>query len=260
MKAAIYIRKSREDKDKPSHRLTVQREQLPAYAESRGWQFEIYDDGHASASRGKVDELKERARMERDIRAGKVHIILCIELSRLSRDESMQDYTAWLALCSEFGVKLATPSRTLDPVQHSDWMLLLMEGGFSSVEMKVLQARMREGRLQAQREGKWLGGTPPSPYKYDRNQGGLIVDTLQLSQMKHIWELAETRSAKAIARELMMPEIAVRRAICDDRLMIFQSLRHDPETGVIIQCDWEPVMNAEQADRIRGSSQDTKKR
>ncbi len=39
---------------------------------------------------------------------------------RLSRDDSMHDYTAWLHLCSQKGVKLATMSRTLDPNQHSD--------------------------------------------------------------------------------------------------------------------------------------------
>jgi DNA invertase Pin-like site-specific DNA recombinase len=32
MTCAIYIRKSREEKDKPAHRLTVQRQQLPDYA------------------------------------------------------------------------------------------------------------------------------------------------------------------------------------------------------------------------------------
>src|SRR6185369_4013272 len=98
---AIYIRKSREEKDKPSQRLTVQREQLPAYAALQGWQSLIYDDGHASAAQGKPESLKERARLETDIRAGKINIILCIELSRLSRDDTMQDYIAWLTLCSD---------------------------------------------------------------------------------------------------------------------------------------------------------------
>ncbi|MBE0653119.1 MAG: recombinase family protein, partial [Bacteroidales bacterium] len=99
LSCAIYIRKSREDKSKPAHRLTVQREQLPAYAKAQGWTSLIYDDGHASAARGKTEDLQQRNRLESDIRAGKINIILTIELSRLSRDDSMQDYTAWLHLC-----------------------------------------------------------------------------------------------------------------------------------------------------------------
>lgn len=251
MKAAIYIRKSREEKDKPSHRLQVQREQLPAHAEAQGWQIEIYDDGHASAAQGKTESLKERGRLEADIRAGKINIILTIELSRLSRDDSLQDYVAWLDLCSKHNVKLATMSRILDPGQHSDWMLLLMEGGFSSVEMRVLKGRMKQGYDQALRAGKFLGGQPPPPYRYDHEQGRPVIDPEQLPRMKELWQLAETTSARQVAELLKMPEIAVRRAISDARLEFYQAKRLDPETLEEIVCDWEPCMSTEQALRIR---------
>jgi DNA invertase Pin-like site-specific DNA recombinase len=256
--AAIYIRKSREDKDKPSHRLTVQREQLPAYAAAQGWSSTIYDDGHASAAQGKTESLKERARLETDIRAGNINLILTIELSRLSRDDSLQDYVAWLDLCSKHGVRLATMSRILDPAQHSDWMLLLMEGGFSSVEMRVLKARMNDGWQQAYRAGKFLGGTPPPPYIYDHATGRPVIDPDKLPQMTRLWNLAETLSAKAIAEKLKIPEIAVRRAISDDRLNFYQAQRINEETGEIIACDWEPCMFADQAQRIRSGRRSRK--
>lgn len=259
MTAAIYIRKSREDKDKPAHRLTVQREQLPAYAAAQGWKFEIYDDGHASAARGKIENLQERNRLERDIRAGRIDIILTIELSRLSRDDSMQDYVSWLHLCGEHGVKLATMSRTLDPGQHSDWMLLLMEGGFSSVEMKVLQARMKEGREQAFLEGKFLGGFPPPPYIYDKTHGAPVIDPDELEKIQEVWKQAEKKSARAIAIDLGLPPIAVRRSISDDRLLFYQALRQHPQTGEMIQCEWQPCMTAEQADRIKRARRVRKK-
>ena len=251
MYCAIYIRKSREEKDKPSHRLNVQREQLPAYATTQGWQFSIYDDGHASAARGKVEHLPERSRLESDIRSGKINIILCIELSRLSRDDTMQDYIAWLTLCADHHVKLATMSRTLDPSQHSDWMLLLMEGGFSSVEMKVLQARMKEGRAQAYNAGKFLGGGCPPPYRYDKAQGKPVIDAALLTQAQKVWKLAETISARKLALTLEMPFISTRRMLADDRLLFCQALRPDLEGGEPIPCDWEPCLTAEQAERIR---------
>lgn len=251
MKAAIYIRKSRENNEKPSYRLTVQREQLPEYAKQQGWLSEIYDDGHASAARGKTELLPERARLEADIRAGKVNIILVIELSRLSRDDTMQDYVSWLTLCADHEVKLATLTRTLDPAQHSDWMLLLMEGGFSSVEMKVLTGRMAEGRRQAFLAGKFLGGGCPKPYVYDKAQGKPVVDQRLIEEMEKVWSLAEQMSAKAVAEQLDWPEITVRRAISDNRLNFYQALRVDQETGDIIKCDWEPVMSATRAERIQ---------
>lgn len=253
MNCAIYIRKSREEKDKPSQRLTVQREQLPAYAASQGWAYTTYDDGHASAAQGKIERLTQRNRMERDIRAGKINIILTIELSRLSRDDTMQDYVAWLTLCAAHHVRLATLSRTLDPSQHSDWMLLLMEGGFSSVEMKVLQARMKDGRDQAFREGRFLGGGCPPPYRYDKSQGRPVIDPKLLAQAKKVWQLAETLSARALAMRLKMPLISTRRMLADDRLLFCQALRLDPTTGGLISCDWEPCITADQADRIRAA-------
>ena len=247
---AIYIRKSRQDKDKPSQRLTVQREQLPTHARAQGWQIEVYDDGHASAARGKTDDLIERSRLENDIRAGRVNIILTIELSRLSRDDSLQDYVAWLHLCSMYRVKLATMSRILDPAQHSDWMLLLMEGGFSSVEMKILQARMKEGREQAKLSGKYQGGPPPSPYRSAGN-GSLIVDPAELVTMQKLFSLAESKSARAAALQLGLPPIFARRAISDSRLDFYQAIRSHPETGELIPCDWPAIITSEQADNIK---------
>lgn len=252
-RCAIYIRKSREERDKPSHRLTVQREQLPAHARSQGWAVEVYDDGHASAARGKTEDLRERSRLEADIRAGKIQAVLCIELSRLSRDDSLQDYVAWLHLCSEYRVKLATPSRVLDPAQHSDWMLLLMEGGFSSVEMKVLQARMREGRAEAFRSGKYLAGNPPIPYIYDRAVGTLVIDPDQLPTFQRLMQLAETLPARQVALQIGLPHITVRRAIADERLLMYQGLRIDPGTGEAISGQWPAVLDAAQAERVRAN-------
>ena len=250
MNAAIYIRKSREERDKPSHRLTVQREQLPAHALAQGWQPHIYDDGHASAARGKAEDLKERGRLEADIRAGKINIILCIELSRLSRDDSMQDYTAWLHLCGQHQVKLATLSRILDPSQHSDWMLLLMEGGFSSVEMRILQQRMAEGRRQAKLSGKYLGGKPPMPYTYDRAAKALKVDPTQIDTFNRIITLAHNHSARSIAEQVGLPHIRVRRIIADDRLLFYQGKSIDHQTGNEISAQWPAVISAKTAEII----------
>ncbi len=258
-RCAVYIRKSREDKDKLSHRLTVQREQLPAHAQAQGWQTEIYDDGHASAARGKAELLPERNRLEVDIRSGKINIILTIELSRLSRDDTLQDYVAWLTLCSDHRVKLATMSRVLDPAQHSDWMLLLMEGGFSSVEMKVLRARMEEGRQEAYRAGKYLGGVLPPPYVLDKAAGRPVVDETALIRMRQIWHLAEQHGTRHIAQVMDLPVITVRRAISDDRLLFCQARRLDPTAGAYITCDWEPVLTEEQADHIRDRRTDRRK-
>lgn len=248
---AIYIRKSRKDKDHQSQRLTVQREQLPAHARAKGWEVEIYDDGHASAARGKADDLRERGRLEADIRAGKINVVLVIELSRISRDDSSIDFTRWIELCRSHNVKLATMSQVYDPREVSQWTFLSLDGVLSSAEMQRWKERIDQGSAAAFAAGKWRGGLPPAPYVYDQKNSRPVVDPDLLIQMQTVWSLAETQSARAVARQLNLPEIFVRRAIADDRLLMCQALRHDPATGENIPCDWQPVIDAEQAARLR---------
>jgi site-specific DNA recombinase len=253
--AAIYIRKSREDADKEAHRLNLQREQLPAYAISRGWRPVIYDDGYASASRENLANLKERARLESDIRANRINIVLVLEFSRISRDDSMEDYARFIGLCKDHGVKLATPSQTIDPRQTNEWLLAQITGSLSAAEMQQLKTRMAEGRAEARRKGKFNGGVCPPPYRYDKARERPVIDPDSLDTMQRIWAMAETHSARLISETLGLPHISVRRALADDRLMFCQALRIDSETGDTITCDWEPCLNADQSARIKAARQ-----
>lgn len=253
MNAGIYIRKSREDKSKDACRLVAQKTELPKYAQEMGWKYTVYDEDHASASKENLQNLKERHRLERDICAGKIDVILVIEFSRLSRDDSMEDFSSLLETCKLHNVKLATPGRICNPAQPAEWMLLVIEAGFSSVEMKVLKIRMEQGRCAAYQAGKWAGGTPPKPYCYDTKSRKIVIDQNLLQEIKKVWRLAETQSAKSISDSLGLPYSSVRRALSDNRLDFFQALRNDPETGQKINCEWEPVMTAEQAARIRSA-------
>ncbi len=110
--AAIYIRKSHEDRDKPSHRLTVQREQLPAHARAQGWAVQVYDDGHASAARGKPENLKERTFLERDICAGKIGVVLCTELPYLSLDNSVRAKDSTPQISNSSRIKTSASGKT----------------------------------------------------------------------------------------------------------------------------------------------------
>jgi site-specific DNA recombinase len=116
--------------------------------------------------------------------------------------------------------------------------------------MKVLQGRMKEGRDQAYREGKFLGGGCPPPYIYDKGQGRPVPDPELLKQAQQVWKLAETMSARKIAITLDMPFISTRRMLADDRLLFYQAKRQG-NNGDIIDCDWQPVITPEQAERIR---------
>ena len=89
------------------------------------------------------ERMRERGRLESDIRQGKIGVVLVVGISSLSRDDSTLDFVSWLRLWSEHGVKLAVPDRILNPANCNDCLLLILEGGCLSAEQKQLRAGLR---------------------------------------------------------------------------------------------------------------------
>ena len=251
IRCAIYVRKSRKDRNKEAHRLAVQREQLPAHAHSQGWQHAVYDDGFASgADQAKLPHLQ---RLMDAIRRGEIDVVLCIEVSRLSRDDSSVQYLQFLDLCRSHGVKLATPGQVFDPADPHQWLILLMHGGISSVEMQQLKLRMAEGRARARAAGQFLGGTPPWPYKATGNKTIIVtpenkekaLDVLQTLQRASVWEASK-----------QFPELSpatLARMTTRDRLLFFAAKR-ELDDGTIIDCDWEPIITEQEMVTLRKAS------
>ncbi|MCA9671412.1 MAG: recombinase family protein [Myxococcales bacterium] len=248
--AAVYLRKSREDHNKPSHRLEVQREQLPAYASTQSWRSKIYDDGHASA----VDQSKlpQLQRLIADIKSGVIDIVLCIELSRLSRDDSAVQYLEFIDLCRRHRVKLATPGQLFDPNDPSQWLILLVQGGISSVEMQQLRRRMKEGRERARRAGQFLGGKPPWPYQAVGNRRIEVTDD---NKARFLQVLEQLKSESVWAVHQGHPELSpstLARITTRKRLLFFAARRE--VDGQLIECDWEPIITLDEMDELRRAS------
>lgn len=254
-RCAVYVRKSREDESRPAHRLELQRERLPAHARAQGWTVEVFDDGYASAARGKAELLPERGRLEAGIRAGQVDLVLVVELSRLSRDDTLQDYVRFLALAAEHQVRLATLSRVLDPCESSDWLLLLLEGGFSATEQRTILARLREGRSRAWEAGGHVGGAIAEPYRKGPGPGQLVVDDEAAGRVRAVLDeyvLRGTTAAAQLARGWGWHKNTVRRWVTDAGLDWLLARRPSVERpGEWVRCTWPAVLTPEQAEAVR---------
>jgi len=222
LRCAIYVRKSRKDRNKEAHRLAVQREQLPAHALAQGWHHTAYDDGFASgADQAKLPQLQ---RLMDAIRRGEIDVVLCIELSRLSRDDSSVQYLQFLDLCRSHGVKLATPGQLLDPSSPQEWLILLMHGGISSVEMQQLKLRMAEGRSRAFAAGQFMGGTPPWPYKATGNKT-IEVSPEDRETARDILERLRHAGVWQVAQDVPLSPSTLARMTTRDRLLFFAARR-----------------------------------
>lgn len=181
--------------------------------------------------------------------------MLCLELSRLSRDDTLQDYVRFLALCSEHQVRLATLSRILDPRESSDWMLLLLEGGFSSVEMRQISLRLRQGKERAWEKGGHVGGAVIQPYRKALPTGTLVVDPEAAEKVRAVLSTFATRgpvAAATLARGFGYHHNTLRRWVSDAGLDWYLARRPSRERpGEWIRCQWPPLLTEEQAAEIR---------
>ena len=63
--------------------------------------------------------------------------------------------------------------------------------------------------------------------------------------------MAKSHSPRYISEKLEIPNIAVRRAISDKRLLFFQAKRYDNETTTYIKCEWPSCLTEKWAAEIR---------
>jgi len=237
MNCAIYIRKSRESEQ--AYRLELQRKKLPEYADSQGWDYQIFDEGFKSGKN--VQEMTELNRLIERIRKDSIDVVLVIEFSRLSRDESLKDFVNFLDLCKTYNVKIATPGKIRDPRNSTEWFLCILEGGFSAVEMWKLRERMEEGRKAARDKGRYLGGNPPFGYKPVNKTLVPIPEKAEI--VRKVFELGQTYSPREIAKNnpsFGLSPRQVRRIF--DKAEKYAGLTTDSQ-GNIIKADWEPIIS-----------------
>jgi len=216
----------------------------------------ICDERRGMATLERSAGLAERVSLKLDICARKIQFIKLDNLSDLSPGDIPEDYLFWVNLCAVHGVKLVTPSRVFDPSQHCDWIRILEDAGFDCEEINNLdndRGRYRNG--ESSTNGTYLVENPPAPYVYESSLGGITVDFEQLQHMEKVWLLAERYSIPVVSEHVGLPVSFIRRVVSIERLLFYQGLWLDAETGELKKGYWSPVMSAEQAGHILANRQ-----
>lgn len=211
-KYAMYLRKSREDRDKEkrgeAETLKRHREILTAHAARMGLYVEkIYEEvvsGETIQDRPKIQQLIA------DCYAGKYRGILVVEVSRLSRGNQGDAQT--ILDCLKFsnqnqGLLVVTPTKTYDVAHNSDdEEYMEFELFMSRREYKMINKRLDRGRKQAVVEGQYMAAY--RPYGYDiqetRTTRTLIPNPAEapVVEMMFNWAAHENLTPGKIARRL----------------------------------------------------------
>ena len=181
--------------------LDAQRESCEAYIASQkaeGWLLvdDRYDDGGFSGGTLGRPALK---RLLADIEAGKVDIIICYKIDRLSR--SLMDFARLVEVFDEHKVTFVSVTQQFNTTTSMGRLTLNILLSFAQFERELTGERIRDKFAASRKKGMWMGGWAPLGYRVKDRK--LVIDKTEASKVRHIFEtFARTGSATTIAREL----------------------------------------------------------
>lgn len=163
---AIYLRKSRADAEAEARGEgeTLARHQTILLDLAKRKKLEIgaiYKElvsGETIAARPEVRRLLE------EVSAGKWEGVICMEVERLARGDTIdQGIVAQAFKCSN--TLIVTPSKTYDPSNEYDEEYFEFNLFMSRREYKTIRRRMTAGRIASVREGNYIGSVAPYGYR-----------------------------------------------------------------------------------------------
>ena len=187
-RVAIYTRQSVDrSTEMELGSLQAQREAIAAYVKSQageGWFAlpEKYDDGGFS---GGTMERPAFQRMLADIRAGRIDIVACYKIDRLSR--SLLDFAEIMRLFGDHGVTFVSVTQSFNTTTPMGTLTLNVLMSFAEFERQVIAERTRDKIAAMRRRGIWCGGHPL--IGYDNVDGRLKVNEDEAIRVREIFAL-----------------------------------------------------------------------
>lgn len=213
-RCAIYTRKSSEDGlEQDFNSLDAQREACAAYIQSQaseGWSLvdAVYDDGGISGGTMKRPALQ---RLLKDIRSGKIDIVVVYKVDRLTR--SLLDFARLVEIMDNAEVSFVSVTQSFNTTTSMGRLTLNMLLSFAQFEREVTAERIRDKIAASKAKGMWMGGIPPLGYEPDGRSlkivephAQLIRDLftryLELGSVRLLFEKLENERARTPERVL----------------------------------------------------------
>lgn len=175
MNVAIYLRKSRDDQEETREETLARHERmLLDYCKRNDLIIkEIYKEVVSGES---IENRPEMQRLLDDVAKCKYDGIVVIEIERLSRGNQI-DQAEILEIFKKSKTKILTLNKIYDLSNDNDFDEDFFEFGLfmSRREYKIINRRLLRGRKQAQKEGYFIGTTPPFGYSKERIDKGFVL-------------------------------------------------------------------------------------
>jgi len=182
--AAGYLRVSTDEQAEHGVSLPSQKSRIIAYCQSQGWHLhDLYiDDGYS----GKNLNRPAMQRLITDAKEQKIGAVIVIKLDRLSRRQ--KDVLYLLEDVFEpAGVGFKSVSEPFDTTTPFGKAAIGMMAVFAQLERETIVERVREGKKEAARQGRFMGGPIAQGYKYNHETKKLEIDAIQADVVRFIF-------------------------------------------------------------------------
>lgn len=207
MSYCMYLRKSRADAEAEARgegeTLSRHHRTLMELAKRRG--VEITAEYREIVSGDSIAARPQMQAMLADIAAGKYKGVLCMEIERLARGNTIDQGIVAQAF-KDSGTLIITPTKTYDPDNEFDEEYFEFSLFMSRREYKTIKRRMQAGRLATIKEGNYISPTPPYGYRKVHPEPKvhtleIVPDEAEVVRMIYAMYL-EGSGSRAIASEL----------------------------------------------------------
>jgi site-specific DNA recombinase len=204
VRCAIYTRKSTEEGlELEYNSLDAQREAAEAYIASQrheGWIAlpELYDDGGFTGGNLERPALH---RLIKDIEAGRVDMVVCYKVDRLSRP--LLDFARLIEVFDRHNVSFVSVTQQFNTTTSMGRLILNILLSFAQFEREMISDRVRDKIAGAKRKGKFTGGMPVLGYDVDSQTHKLVVNSAEAETVRSIFKrYSELGSGLSVSREL----------------------------------------------------------
>lgn len=185
MHVLIYLRKSRSEDNDPNVSLDAHKRTLIELCERSGYSYEVRQEI------GSSDSIKFRevfSEIYEEINTGEngYEAIVVHDYDRLSR--SGRDLEEIKELFRYNGIKVITPAKVYDFDNEADDQETDFKGFMAKMEFKMIKSRLKKGKIAGAKAGRWVNGTPPYGYIYDRLNKELVIEEEKAKVVRMIFE------------------------------------------------------------------------
>ncbi|MBQ9078949.1 MAG: recombinase family protein [Ruminococcus sp.] len=107
-------------------------------------------------------------------REKQIRCIVCYRLDRISRN--VGDYSNLINELNKLDVSFISVTEKFDTTTHMGRAMMYIASVFAQLERETIAERIRDNMIELAKDGRWLGGNPPTGYKSVETIGSVTID------------------------------------------------------------------------------------